>query len=142
MSRDSSGLIQLLLVAVMSCGGWLALGSGPRFLAGSILVLAALAGLVYFARRKNARPLDGREAEVWEGVRERGRRSYIRRAVIMGLIMGAGSSSVAVFGRGGGVSFGARDIGLFVALVAIITFACYYAAVRIWDVNEQRGKRL
>jgi hypothetical protein len=142
MNGKSFGLLQLLLLALATCGGWLALGSARQFIAGSALILVASAGLIFLARRENSRPFDEREAEVWEATKRGGRRGYIRRSVIAGLFLGVVSSSAAVLTRENDVSFSAWDVGLFVALVSIITFGCYYAAVRMWETNEQRSKRL
>jgi hypothetical protein len=142
MSRKSSSLTLLILMALMSAGGWLALGSsGLRFLAGFILVMGSLAWFVLLVRRGNARPLSRREADAWGHVQAGGKSTYIRRAVMKGLLLGVVSSAVAVYSQHESGGLGAYDLALFVALVLIAVFAMYYLAVRMWDLNEKRSKK-
>ena len=142
MSGKSSSLTPLILVALMSAGGWLALGpSGMRFLAGFILIMGSFAGFVFLARRQNARPLSRREADAWGHVQAGGKSAFIRKAVVRGLLLGVVSSSVAVYTQHQGGGFGAYDLALFAALVLVVTFAMYYLAVKMWELNEKRSKR-
>lgn len=141
MSGQSSSLTQLALVALMSAGGWLALdASGARLLVGLILIMLPFAGLIFLARRENARPLSQMEANAWRHVQAGGRDNFIRRAVVKGLLLGVVSSSVAVYGQQKGRGLEAYDAALFVVLVLVVTFAMYYLAVRMWDLNERRSK--
>ncbi|MBV8858216.1 MAG: hypothetical protein JOZ02_14895 [Acidobacteria bacterium] len=129
-------------MALMSAGGWLALGaSGARLLAGYALVIGSFVGFAFLVRRENARPLSQREADAWGHVREGSKSKYIRKAVVKGLLLGAASSSAAVYSQKKGEGFGAYDFALFVALTLIVTFAMYYLAVRMWDVNERRSRK-
>lgn len=142
MRGKSSGLTPLILLALMSAGGWLVLGaSGALLLAGYVLALGSFAGFAFLVRRKNARPLSRGEADVWSHVREGSKSKYIRKAVIKGLLLGVAGGSTAVYSQNKEEGFGAYDLALFVALVLIVTFAMYYAAVRMWELNEKRSKK-
>jgi hypothetical protein len=124
----------------MCLGGWLSLGSGTRLLAGFTLAVISVAGLVVLARRKNSLPPSRREEEAWGYMREQGKSHYIRKAVIKGALLGVASSSLAVFVSAKDTGLRARDLGLFVALTLIITFAFYYTATKVWDANNKRGR--
>ncbi|PYS78399.1 MAG: hypothetical protein DMF67_01665 [Acidobacteria bacterium] len=142
MSGKSSGLTLLILVALMSAGGWLILGSsGVRLLAGYTLVVSSFAVFAFLVRRENTRPLTRREVGAWDHVQAGGRSNYIRKAVVKGLLLGVVSSSVAVYSQHSGGGFGAYDLALFAALVLVVTFAMYYLADRMWDLNEKRSKK-
>jgi hypothetical protein len=132
----------LILLALMSAGGWLVLGaSGARLLAGYVLAIGSFAWFAFLVRRENVRPLSRREADAWGRVREGSKSNYIRKAVVRGLLLGTVSSAAAVYSGNKGESFGAYDLALFVALVLIVTFAMYYCAVRMWELNERRSKK-
>jgi hypothetical protein len=142
MRGKSSGLAILILVALMSAGGQLALGSsGARFLVGFILAMGSFAGFIFLVRRENDRPLTRSEADAWGNVQAGGKSNYIRRAVFKGLLLGVISSSAAVYSLHKGGGFGAYDLALFVALVFVVTFTFYYLALRMWDRNEKRGRK-
>jgi hypothetical protein len=142
MSGKSSSLTPLILVALMCAGGWLTLGSsGMRFLAGFPLVMGSFAGFIFLVRRQNARPASRGEADAWGNTQAGGKGNFVRKAVVKGLLLGVVSSSAAVYSRHEGGGFGAYDVALFVALVFIVTFAFYYLALRMWDLNEKRGKK-
>ena len=141
MNVKRTGLSQLILLAVMCLGGWLALGSGVRLLTGFILLVGSSAWLLFLARRKLSQPLAQREVEVWSRVSESGKSRYIRKAVIMGLLVGVVSSSLVLFNSIKDKGVSAEGVEIFAATVLIVTFVFYYAAVRIWDATENRNKK-
>jgi hypothetical protein len=141
MNKKISGYGQLALVGLMCLGGWLALGSGARFLTGFILVISSFAGFAFLVRRTTGRPLAQGESEVWSRVKAGGKSNYIRKAVVKGFLLGVISSSLALLKTLKETGFTVRNLVLFIALVSIATFLGYYLAVRAWDANEKRNKR-
>ena len=88
MSRNVSGLVQLLLMALMLVGVWLASSRDSTLLIGLLLGLGAAAGLIVLARRENSLPLDQDERAAWEIIRAKGKRLFVLKAVMKGFILG------------------------------------------------------
>lgn len=146
MLRRASTLVLPLLSALAFFGAWLIglLGkpvqgdiSGLQMLSallGFFIFVGSLIGIVYLiGQRKRSMSQD--VLAVWEVQRRKGKRHYIRGAVIMGFILGLLSSSLVIAYTAGEEGFGSQ-ISTFIIFVLLVTFACYYAAVRTWNINE------
>ena len=128
----------LILVGLMCLGGWLVFGAGIQAVVGYTLVIGSFAGLVFLARREAARPLSQREAEVLSHAKAEDKRKYIRTAITKGLVLGLVSASLALSNTFKETGFSIHNLILFFASVLIITFACCYMAVRMWEANESK----
>ncbi|HKC65469.1 MAG TPA: hypothetical protein VKB86_17640 [Pyrinomonadaceae bacterium] len=141
MDWKRSGLIRLILLALVSLGGWLALGSGVSFLIGFILAVSSASVLIYLMRQAISRPLTQRENKVWSHMSEGGRSRYILKAVLRGLLVGVVGSSIALFNSVKEKGLNADNVEIFFAVVFVSVFTFYYMAVKFWDVNEKRSKK-
>src|SRR5436305_12402392 len=97
MSGKTRGLHQLILLVLMCVGGWLALDSGVRFLIGLILIFGSATWLLLLIKVRLSQPKTKGEAKVWGKVSEGGKGKYIRKAIIMGSLLGVASNSILMF---------------------------------------------
>src|SRR4051812_38887213 len=141
MSGETRGLDQLILLVLMCVGGWLALDSGVRLLIGLILIFSSVTWLLLLKRRQLSKPMAKREEEVWGQASERGKSQYIRRAIIMGLLLGITGNFVRIFGSSKSRGISAEDLEIFAATTLIGAFTFGYGAAKIWDLNEKRSKK-
>ena len=147
MSRRNSVVAYLLLIALVVFGAWL---NGQfmddvsglsflRLILGLIIVVGALIGIVLLIRR-DMRPMNQRELAVWEIIREKGKRNYLRDAIVNGIIFGLISISwLLISDLWKAKSFASLIDSLWIYVVLFLTcvLAVYYAAVRTWDANEK-----
>jgi hypothetical protein len=100
-----------------------------------------------FLLRRVLPPITRAEMVAWGDVRERGRSRFVREAAARGLRLGLISLAGIIlwnylrgetnFGR-----FGAQEVILYAALLLIMVFAAWYAAVRDWAVKEEAYNKL
>ena len=100
---------------------------------GFFIFASSLIVFFYFVGRYR-RPMNEAEAGAWKQVREKGKTSYIRLALVRGTLMGLLSGFFAVFNSDG---TGFNRLSFFILVTSIITFASYYAAIRFWKSNEE-----
>jgi hypothetical protein len=108
-------------------------------LLGFLLLVSALIGIVLIIRQ-NIRPMSEKEILEWEIVRAAGKRSYIRRAVLKGLLFGTLAISwpiISDYWKVKSVSLIIDSLLLYTALLLTCVFGAYYAAIRTWDANER-----
>jgi hypothetical protein len=142
MNRNVSGLANLFLMALMLVGIWLANSSDTGLAIGLLLVLGSAAGLIFLARRENSLPLGQDEREAWELIRAKGKRPFILRSVMYGLLLGLIFLLYQVVrSRWMGEPFTASYGFVLVALFIILYIgSSYYAALRDWALYEERYK--
>ena len=142
MKRNVSGLANLILMALMLAGVWLANYSDARLLIGLLLAFGAAAGFIVLARRENSLPLGQGEREGWKIVRAKGKRHYVLRSVIYGLIVGLVLLLYQVMRwLWSGEPFTASSGFLLVVLFIILYIGgSYYAAIKKWALYEERYK--
>ncbi|MFL6211787.1 MAG: hypothetical protein ACJ74W_23270 [Pyrinomonadaceae bacterium] len=142
MNRNVSGLANLLLMALMLVGVWLANSSDTDLLVGLLLALGAAAGLIFLARRENALPLGRGEREAWEIIRAKGKRPYILRSVMYGLSVGLIFILYQLIrSRWTGEPFTTSSgFGLMALFIILYIGGSYYAAIRKWALYEERYK--
>ena len=152
MTRRNSILAYMILIAFGILGAWLVgmfEGEEPAkdisgldmllSFAGFFIFLGALIGIVLVIRQ-NMRPMSQKEIVGWEIIRKRGKRSYIRNAIVKGILFGLIGISWPVmsdFFKTKSFSLILDSIWIYVALFLTCVFAAFYAAVRIWDANER-----
>jgi hypothetical protein len=143
MSRRNSIFGYFILIALAVFGAWL---NGQftnsvenysflRLFLGLLIMVGALIGIVLLIRH-NMRPMSQAEKAGWEIIRKGGKRSFIRSSLVRGFFLGLISISWPLFSdlwHGNSI---ANDLWIFVALILVVTFGSYYAAMRIWDANE------
>jgi hypothetical protein len=138
----------MILLAVSILGAWL-VGlfegdspqrniSGLEFLSvifGFLLFIAALIGIVLLIRQ-NIGPMTESDISKWEILRKRGRRSYVRKGLLKGILFGLLGVSFLLIGV---INLGLPVNSLWVLGVILLTsvFGGYYGAIRKWDSNEK-----
>jgi TRAP-type C4-dicarboxylate transport system permease small subunit len=157
MSRRNSVLAYVILIAFGILGAWL-IGmfegekpaeniSGLDMLlsfVGFFIFLGALIGIVLVIRQ-NMRPMSRKEIAGWEIIRRRGKRSYIRNAIVKGILFGLIGISwpvISDFWKVKSFSLIMASIWIYAALFLVCVFAAFYAALRIWDGNEKAYEAL
>jgi TRAP-type C4-dicarboxylate transport system permease small subunit len=147
MFRKYSGLAYLLLIALGVFGAWLNGWfmdsvddlSFLRLISGFIILIGAMAGIVLLIRH-NMRPMNQWEIVAWESVRKRGKRSYLRNAIVRGFLLGSISISYPVlsdYWKAKSFSLILDSLWIYVALFLVVVFGAYYAAIRTWNANEK-----
>ena len=152
MTRRNSILAYMILIALGILGAWLVgmfEGEEPAgdisglevllSLVGFFIFLGALIGIVLVIRQ-NMRPMSQKEIAGWEIIRKRGKRSYIRNAIVKGILFGLLGISWPVmsdFWKVKSFSLIRDSIWIYVALFLVCVFAVFYAAIRTWDANER-----
>lgn len=142
MNRNTSGLANLILMALMLVGVWLANYGDTRLLIGLLLAFGSATGIIVLARRGNSLPLGHDEREWWQIVRAEGKRHYVLRSVMYGLFVGVIFLLYQVIRwLWSGVPFTASSGFLLVVLFIILYIGgSYYAAIRKWALYEERYK--
>jgi hypothetical protein len=72
---------------------------------------------------------------------EGGKGKYIRKAIMIGLLLGIVSNSVLMFDSFKTRGITAEDLEIFAATTLILIFTFGYGAAKIWDLNEKRCKK-
>lgn len=152
MSRRNTALAFASLIASAILGAWLTgMFEGEKKaedISGLTLLLGVLGFFIFLGSligillliRQNLRPMSQREMLAWETIREKGKRSYIRNAIVRGFILGLISITWPLISDYWKVkSFGSiiNSLWIHVALFLVVIFASYYAAIRTWDANEK-----
>ena len=142
MSRLVLGPANLFLLALMALGGWLANSSDIRLLIGMLLTLGSAAGFIFLARRENALPLAHGEKETWEITRAKGKRAYVLKSAVSGLVIGLIFIVYQLIrSRSTGQPATASYVfGLMVFLIIIYIGGSSYGAIRRWALYEERYK--
>ena len=151
MSRKSTVLYSGLITAGV-LGAWLA-GlfepatpsaeiSGPQLLLaflGFFLLVGSLIGVVLVFRR-NQHSTHKPDMSDWEVVREKGRSSYIKSALLKGTLLGLVAISWPVlsdYRNGNFRNQSLNSLWIYIAIMLLCVFGGYYAANRTWDANER-----
>lgn len=144
-SRILIAFLPLTMSAIL--GAWLlgliggrdpadeATGVASYFL-GFIIFVGSLLSIIYLIGRLNG-PMSQRELTRWESVRRLGKRGYLQQAVLIGLIPAIISGTLTIYLDSESVFFSIRHILIFLFLILLVAFCCYFAAARIWDTNER-----
>lgn len=147
MSRTKSIIVCVILIAVGIVGAWLVglfEGDGPRDISGLeflsvifgfVLFLAALIGIVLVIRQ-NIGPMSESDISEWEIVRKRGKRSYVRKGLLKGILFGLLG---VLFPLISVINLGLPVNSLWILGVVLLTgvLGGYYAAIKKWDSNEK-----
>ncbi len=157
MTRRNSILVYVILIALGILGAWLVgLFEGEKpaeeisgldmllSLAGFFIFLGALIGVVLVIRQ-NMRPMSQEEIAGWEIIRRRGKRSYIRNAIVKGVLFGLIGITGPVmsdFWEVKSFSLVMDSVWIYIALFLVCVFAAFYAAIRTWDANEREYEAL
>jgi hypothetical protein len=147
MSGRNSIAAYLMLIALAVLGAWLngqfqddvTDASLLRLMAGLVIMVGALIGIVLLIRR-GLRPMGQRELAAWGVVRSGGRRSYLRAAILRGLVFGLFCISWPLardLRRGESLAPVIDSLWVYVAVFLVGVFAAVYAAVRTWDAREK-----
>jgi drug/metabolite transporter (DMT)-like permease len=142
MSRTGSGLLQLFLMVLMLVGMWLASSSDTTLLIGLLLGFGAAAGLVVLARRENSRPLAQEERAAWAIIRAKGKRRFVLRAVMNGLLLGVAFLVYELIrALWTGEPFTATYTFLLITLALVLYIGgSYLTAIKKWSLYEERYK--
>jgi hypothetical protein len=108
-------------------------------LIGFFLLLGALIGIVLVIRQ-NSRPMSESEMREWAIVREVGKRKYILRAVLKGVLFGVLAISwpiISDYWKVKSFDLIIDSIRTYAALVLTCVFGAYYAGIRTWDANDR-----
>ena len=147
MSRSNSVAAYLLLIALVFLGAWL---NGQftddvddvsflRLASGLVIMVGALIGIVLLIRR-DLRPMNQRELAAWEAIREKGKRSYLRSAIIRGTgfgLIGISWPLARDLWKAKSLAPVIDSLWIYIAVFLTFVFAAFYAAVRSWDANEK-----
>lgn len=152
MFRRHSVIVYLLLLALVIFGAWLngqfiddvSEVSFLRLISGLIIMMGALIGIILLIRH-DMRPMDQRVLTVWGVIRAKGRRNYLRGAVVRGVIFGLVLflwPLISHLWKAESFASVADSLWVYVALYLTCVFGVYYAAVRTWDANEKAYEAL
>jgi len=142
MSRSVSGLMKLFLMVLMLVGMWLASSSDTTLLIGLLLGFGAVAGLVVLARRENSRLLAQDERAAWAIIRAKGKRRFVLRAVMNGLLLGVAFLLYQLIrSLWTGEPFTATYTFLLITLAIVLYIGgSYLTAIKTWSLYEERYK--
>ena len=148
MSRSTSALAYIILAASALLGSWLmglfeseqaakevSRADLLRSLFGFFLLVGSLIGGVLVTRR-NMREMSRDELAVWELIRQTGRRTYVRAAVVRGCVLGSITASLIALYQLKDRRLEGKDAIAFVILFLIYALGTYYMAVKTWAANE------
>ncbi len=109
-----------------------------RAVLGFFLLLGSLVGLLFVFLQKR-RPMTLTDISRWEVVKEKGKRAYVRSAMLKGMLLGFVAIAWPLIGdlKARALDHIVDSLWMYIAIVLICVVASCYAAMRSWNANER-----